>query len=166
MAGAPANKTGLDTLNAILPNDAQTGANWNGQKLAQIYSPEQIDALTNLKTQGNQFQTASNTIGGVPVKNTPGVTPSDLGWLGYDAARGPHGLPLLVSNAFNMAGKLVPGTAAKNEALAKALAVQGAEGDSVAQTIAGLLARRAAGGAAGTTLAPIFAGVGLGAFDR
>ena len=166
MAGTPANKTGLDTLNAILPNDAQTGANWNGQKLAQIYSPEQIDALTNLKTQGNQFQTASSTIGGVPAKNAPGVTPSDLGWLGYDAARGPHGLPLLVSNAFNMAGKLVPGAAGKNEALTRALTAQGGAKDSVGATIADLLARRVAGQNAGTTLAPVFAGVGLGAVNR
>jgi hypothetical protein len=37
MSGSPANKTGLDALNAILPNEAQTGDRWNAEKLAQIY---------------------------------------------------------------------------------------------------------------------------------
>jgi hypothetical protein len=149
MAGAPANKTGLDTLNAILPNDTQTGDRWNAEKLGQVYPQDAMQQLLALKDQGNQFQTASNTIGGVPVKNAPGVTPSDLGWLGYDAARGPHGLPLLVSNVFNMAGKLVSGTAAKNSALAEALTSTGAEKDSIGAAIGDLLARRVAGQNAG-----------------
>jgi len=88
-AGAPANKTSLDMLNALLPSDTQTGANWNAEKIGQVYGQGPRDLLTELRNQGNQFQTASNTIGGVPAKNAPGVTPSDLGWLGYDCGARP-----------------------------------------------------------------------------
>jgi hypothetical protein len=167
MAGTPANKTGLDTLNAILPNEAQTGDNWNGQKLAQIYSPEQVGALTDLRNQGNQFRDVAGQIGAQPVAAPrPPLTPTDAGWIAYDAARGPHGLPLLAANTLNAIGRMMPGTTAKNSALAEALASKGIDKDSIAAAIGDLLSRRAAGQNAGTTFAPIFAGLGLGAFDR
>jgi len=57
-------------------------------------------------------------------------------------------------------------TKAKNNALAEALTSRGVDKDSIAAAIGDLLARRVAGQNAGTTLAPIFAGVGLGAVDR
>jgi hypothetical protein len=57
-AGAPANKTSLDVLNALLPSDAQRGANWNAAKLGQLYPQDAIDQLMALKNQGNQFRSA------------------------------------------------------------------------------------------------------------
>jgi hypothetical protein len=62
--------------------------------------------------------------------------------------------------------RLAPGTAAKNSALAEALTAKGVDKDSIAAAIGDLLTRRVAGQNAGMTLAPVFAGAGLGAVDR
>jgi hypothetical protein len=86
--------------------------------------------------------------------------------LAYDAAKGAHGLPLLAAMALKIAGRIIPGTPAKNSALAEALTAQGAVKDSIGAAIGDLLARRAAGRAAGANIAPVFAGVGLGNFGR
>jgi len=94
------------------------------------------------------------------------VTPTDAGWIAYDAARGLHGIPLLTANTMNAVAHLSPGTAAKNTALAEALTSRGVDKDSIAAAIGDLLARRVAAQNAGMTLAPVFAGVGLGALDR
>jgi len=66
----------------------------------------------------------------------------------------------------NAVARLAPGTAAKNTALAEALTSRGVDKDSIAAAIGDLLARRAAAQTADMTLAPVFTGVGLGAFDR
>jgi hypothetical protein len=66
----------------------------------------------------------------------------------------------------NAIGRLAPGTAAKNSALAEALTSRGVNKDSIAAAIGDLLARRVAGQNAGMTLTPVFAGAGLGAVDR
>ena len=96
----------------------------------------------------------------------PPVTPTDAGWVAYDAARGPHGLPLLTANTLNAVGRMMPGTAAKNEALAQALTSKGIDKDPIAAAIGDLLSRRAAWQVTGAWFAPVFAGTGLGAFDR
>jgi hypothetical protein len=167
LAGAPANKTGLDMLNATLPNDAQTGDRWNAENLGQVYPQDAMQQLLALKDQGNQFRSAAAQIGAQPLAPTRApVTPTDAGWIAYDAARGLHGVPLLTANTLNAIGRLAPGTAAKNSALAKALTSTGAEKDSIGAAIGNLLARRVAGQNAGMTLAPVFSGAGLGAFDR
>jgi hypothetical protein len=56
--------------------------------------------------------------------------------------------------------------AARNDALTRALTATGGEKDSIAAALGDLLARRAAAQNAGMTLAPVFAGAGLGAIDR
>ena len=166
-AGAPANKTSLDALNTVLPSAQQTGDRWNAAKLNQVFAPEQVDALTALQNQGNQFREAAARIGGTPAA-TPraSVTPTDAGWIAYDAARGLHGIPLLTANTMNAVTRLAPGTSAKNSVLAEALTSRGVDKDSIAAAIGDLLARRAAAQNTGMTLAPVFAGAGLGAVDR
>jgi hypothetical protein len=86
--------------------------------------------------------------------------------MAYDAARGLHGLPLLTANTLNAIGRLAPGTASKNSALAEALTSTGVDKDSIAAAIGDLLARRATGRSVAANVAPIFAGVALGNFDR
>ena len=75
-------------------------------------------------------------------------------------------MSLLTANTLNAIGRLASGTAAKKSALAEALAAQGVDKDLIGAAIGDLLARRAAGQNAGTTLAPVFTGVVLGALDR
>jgi hypothetical protein len=53
MAGAPAKGTALDALNAVLPSAQQSGDRWSAAKLAQLFEPSQIDALTGLQAQGD-----------------------------------------------------------------------------------------------------------------
>ena len=84
----------------------------------------------------------------------------------YDAARGLPGVPLLTANTLNAIGWLAPGTAAKNSALAEALTRAGIDKDSIGVAIGDLLARRVVAQNVGMTLAPVFAGVVLGALDR
>jgi len=150
-----------------LPSAQQTGDWWNTAKLNQVFEPSQIDALTGLQTQGNQFREAAAQIGGTPAATPRApVTPTDAGWIAYDTARGLHGIPLLTANTMNAVARLAPGTAAKNSVLAEALTAKGVDKDSIAVAIGDLLARRVAGQNACTTLAPVFAGAGLGAVDR
>jgi hypothetical protein len=166
MAGTPANKTGLDALNAILPNEAQSSDRWNAEKLGQVYPQDAMQQLLALKNQGNQFRSAAAQIGAQISRGTARAGHANRCWMAYDAAKRAHGLPLLAANALKIAGRMIPGTAAKNSALAEALTAQGPARDSIGAAIGDLLARRAAGRVAGANIAPIFAGAALGNFDR
>jgi hypothetical protein len=166
MAGAPANGTALDALNAVLPSAQQTGDRWSAAKLGQLFDPSQIDALTALQAQGNQFRGAADAIGGGGApKATASVSPLDAVLMAHDATSGPVGWARLALKSGQ--DRMQPGSAgARDDALARALTAQGGDKDSIAATLGDLLAKRVAAQNAGMTLAPVFAGTGLGAFDH
>ena len=95
------------------------------------------------------------------------VTPTAAGWIAYDAAwGGAEWNPIADRKHDERRRPSSTCTKAKNNALAEALTSRGVDKDSIAAAIGDLLARRVAGQNAGTTLASVFAGAGVGVVDR
>jgi hypothetical protein len=161
-AGAPANKTSLDELNALLPGSAQTGSNWNAEKLGTVYSPDAMQRLLALRQQGNQFRDVGMQVGGVKPTPMPSAVDflPDAAVLAGAGAFEPHALPWValhpLARGLRAATASGIGSAGKNQALVNAL-TQNPNG-GIGNVIADLLARRLAGQAAGRALAPIGAG--------
>lgn len=155
-AGTSTNGTGLDALNSILPNARQTGDQWNAAKLGQVFEPSQVDALTTLQNQGNQFRTAADAIGNpATAGQAGGIDKREFANAGIDAALAASGahwgvLPAVYHGLRAVAPALGSiGAPARNSALATALTSTGGAKDSIGNAIGELLARRAAGAANG-----------------